>query len=222
MVLPTVVAFDVNETLLSLDPITERLQSIFGLDAPTGEWFARLLHGSLLANTLDDYRPFSSIAVEAMMGTAARRGLDITANEAKAVLAPMSDLPPHPDVLPGVTRLASAGIRMAALTNGSAGMAEAQIRNAGLDSFMERVISVDEVGRFKPDPVVYIHAAQVLGIQNDEMLLVASHDWDCAGAMIVGARAAFVRRPGVVWGLPSSQPVMVVDDIGQLADALGV
>lgn len=219
---PAVLVFDVNETLLSLDPITDRLVSLFGQDPPTGEWFARLLHGSLLANALDEYRPFSSIAIEALTAIAARRGLQISLEDARNALARMSELPPHPDVLPGITRMASAGIRMAALTNGSAEVVKSQVRNAGLDGHLETTISVEEVGRFKPDPAVYLHAAGVLGVPPQRMLLVASHDWDCAGAMAVGAEAAFVARTGAVWSLPSPPPTIVVDDFVGLADALGL
>lgn len=221
MVPPSVVVFDVNETLLSLDPITERLESVFGVDPPTGEWFARLLHGSLLANALDSYRPFGDIAVEALLGVAAKRDLVITGDDARSLLALMSSLPPHPDVLPGIDRLTRSGTRIAALTNGSREVAEAQIRNAGLDTFMERVISVDEVRRFKPDPAAYLHAAKAMHLPIDEMMLVAAHDWDCAGAIAAGAEAAFVQRPGVVWSLPSGKPDLVVDDIHGLATALG-
>jgi len=53
------------------------------------------------------------------------------------------------------------------------------------------------------------------------MLLVAAHDWDCAGAMAVGAEAVFVKRPGSIWGLPTPPPEKQVPNITRLADALG-
>lgn len=218
---PQVIVFDVNETLLSLEPIAERFVPIFGPDPPLGEWFARLLHGSLLANALDDYRPFGVIAVEALVGVAARRGIELGAQDARTVLAPMSNLVPHPDVLPGMQRLAGWGTRMAALTNGSGEVASAQVENSGLDRFLEAVISVDEVRRFKPDPAPYHHAAEVLGVPIGELMLVAAHDWDCAGAMSAGAQAAFVKRPGASWSLPSEPPQMTVADIAGLATAFG-
>lgn len=221
MATPEVIVFDVNETLLSLEPISQSLIPLLGEDPPTGEWFARLLHGSLLANALDSYRPFGVIAVEALLGVAARRGVQMDADDALAVLAPMSELSPHPDVLPGIRRLAESGTRMAALTNGSVEVASAQIENAGLDSLLEDVISVEEVGKFKPDPAPYLHAANKLDVPIGKMMLVAAHDWDCAGAMAVGAKAAFVERPGVVWSLPSGKPDLIVHDITGLAAALG-
>ena len=220
MAAPEVIVFDVNETLLSLEPISLGLVTIFGPDPPVGEWFARLLHGSLLANALDSYRPFGAIAVEALVAVAARKGIQIGADDARSVLAPMSKLPPHRDVLPGIRELAESGIRMAALTNGSREVASAQIDNAGLGDLLERVISVEEVGRFKPDPAPYLHASQVMHVPIGGMMLVAAHDWDCAGAMAVGAQAAFMRRPGVLWSMPAVIPDLIVEDVAELAAVL--
>lgn len=218
---PGLIAFDVNETLLSLAPIRKSLERVFGADPPIGEWFARMLHGSLIANTLDAHRPFGDIGAEALINVAARRGMLLRAEDAIEALAPMSSLPPHPDVIEGVTRLAGAGHQMVALTNGSAAVAEAQIENAGLGEMLTRVISVDEVGKFKPDPVPYLHAAKTMAVDITDLVLVAAHDWDCAGAMAVGAEAVFVTRPGSLWGLPTPPPEKQVPDIVMLARALG-
>lgn len=218
---PRLIAFDVNQTLLDLDPIEANLEGIFGAEPPMGEWFARLLHGSLVANTLGQYRSFGDIAAESLINMAGRRGLLLRAEDALEALAPMSRLPPHPDVVPGVKRLAAAGKRMVALTNGSNDVANAQIHHAGLADYLERVISVDEVGVFKPDPAPYHHAAELMGVAVDEMVLVAAHDWDCAGAMSAGAEAVFVKRPGAVWGLPTPPPEQQVATIEQLAVAMG-
>lgn len=218
---PSLIAFDVNETLLDLEPIKTNLESIFGAEPPMGEWFARLLHGSLVANTLGTYRSFGDIAAESLINMAGRRGLLLRAEDALEALAPMSSLPPHADVVPGVRRLAAAGKRMVALTNGSSEVATAQIHHAGLADYLERVVSVDEVGVFKPDPAPYRHTAGLMGVALEEMVLVAAHDWDCAGAISAGAQAIFLKRPGAVWGLPTPPPERQVATIEQLAAALG-
>ena len=218
---PLLIAFDVNETLLDLDPIRANFERLFGADPPIGEWFARLLHGSLIANTLDEFRPFGDIGAESLINLAARRGLLLRAEDAVEALAPMGELPAHPDVLEGVGRLTDAGFEMIALTNGSTEVANSQIENAGLGGALSRVISVDEVRRFKPDAAPYRHAARVMGVDIGEMMLVAAHDWDCAGAMSAGGQAVFVKRPGAIWGLPTPPPDKQVPDLIHLAEALG-
>lgn len=217
---PALVAFDVNETLLSLQPLREAFSSRFGQKIPIGEWFARLLHGSTVANIIGPYRPFDEIGVEAMVSLAGLRGIDLDIEEARSLVGLMDEAPPHPDVVPAIERMASKGVRMVALTNGSTPVANAQIDNAGLRRFMERVISVDEVRRFKPDRLAYEHAAGVMATPLEDMTLVAAHDWDCAGAQAAGAGAVFVARPGAGWSLPVGPPENVVSDLGELADLL--
>ena len=219
---PRLIVFDVNETLLSLEPIRVNLEVIFGAEPPIGEWFARLLHGSLIANALDHYRAFDDIGAEALINLAAHRGLLLRAEDAIEALAPMAELPPHPEVVAAIERMARGGVDMVALTNGSSRVANSQVKNAGLGRLLDRVISVEEVGKFKPDAAPYRHAAEVMGVPIEDMVLVAAHDWDCAGAIAAGADAIFVKRPGSIWGLPSPPPEKQVPDIARLADALGV
>lgn len=216
----SLLAFDVNETLLSLAPIKGKLEDVFGENPPVGEWFARMLHGSLVANEIDAYRGFGVIGSEALLTVASKRGVELSASEAAGIVAAMTSLPAHPDVYNAMERLFDSGIPIVTLTNGSTATANAQVESAGLHPFVRRVISVEEVGKFKPSPVPYRYAADLMGVDIGEMMLVAAHDWDCAGALNAGARTAFVERPGVVWSLPTDPPDLVVGDIAGLADAI--
>ncbi len=216
----SLLAFDVNETLLSLAPIKGKLEDVFGENPPVGEWFARMLHGSLVANEIDAYRGFGVIGSEALLTVASKRGVELSASEAAGIVAAMTSLPAHPDVYNAMERLFDSGIPIVTLTNGSTATANAQVESAGLHPFVRRVISVEEVGKFKPSPVPYRYAAHLMGVDIAEMMLVAAHDWDCAGALNAGARTAFVERPGVVWSLPTDPPDLVVGDIAGLADAI--
>jgi 2-haloacid dehalogenase len=217
---PSVLVFDVNETLLDLSSLGSRFSSIFGDTHPQGEWFARMLHGSLVANHVGAYRPFEMIGVEALMAVAKRRGLDVEESQAMRIVGAMTELPAHPDVIPALERVVDAGFRTAALTNGSTRTANAQIENAGLHVFIQMVISVDQVGRFKPDPMPYRHAADLMEVMIDQTMLVAAHDWDVVGALSAGAQAAYISRPRSVWSLPDPLPVISAPDLGGIADAL--
>lgn len=214
-----VLVFDVNETLLDLSGLRNVFARVFGTSDPIGEWFARLLHGSLVANHLHRYRPFGEIGKEQLVALARRRGVDLDPSQAEDILSEMASLPPHPDVVPGLERLARAGFRLATLTNNPRRTLEAQLRNARLDRFFEKALTVEEVARFKPAPEPYRKAAEILGVDIARMTMVAAHDWDVAGAVAAGARGIFVARS--LWALPDPPPQPVVADLAELADTLG-
>ena len=217
---PQLLLFDVNETLLDVKALSGGFAGIFGTSDPMGEWFARMLHGSLVANHTDRYRPFGLIGAEALMVLAAKRGVDLDSGEAVTLVESMRRLPAHPDVAPALASLAEAGFRMATLTNGSSDTVAEQLDSSGLARFFEKAISVDAVRRFKPAPETYLHAAVVLGADLDSTLMVAAHDWDIVGARSVGIHGAFVARPGVVWGIPNDPPELVGADLASIAAQL--
>lgn len=218
--MPGVILFDVNETLLDLSALRPQFEEIFGPEPPMGEWFARMLHGSLVANHTGRYRPFGLIGAEALMVVATKRSIELASDTAVRVVESMRRLPAHPDVAPALASLASAGFRMATLTNGSSDAVVEQLSSSGLEGFFEQTISVDAVRRFKPAPETYLHAAVVLNANLDDLLLVAAHDWDIVGARSVGISGAFLARPGVVWGIPEEPPELVAGDLATLAAQL--
>ncbi len=213
MTRPEVIFFDVNETLLDLSPLKPRFAEVFGDDAVIGEWIVRMLHGSLVANHVNNHRPFGLIGAEALMVLAQRRGIAVEPERAAEIVESMRGLPAHPEVAAALDRLVTAGFRLVALTNSSSDAVEAQLTSAGIADRFERAISVDSVGRFKPSPDVYLHAAMQANVDIDRAMLVAAHDWDIIGARSVGMPGAFLARPGVVWGLPDNPPNIVSGDL---------
>ncbi len=211
-------AFDVNETLLDLGAMRPAFAELIGSAEPMGEWFARMLHGSLVANHTGQYRPFAMLGIEALLVVAQKRQVNLSADQAADFVSGMQSLPPHPDVLPTLTTLAERGWRLITFTNGGQAAAEAQMTNSGIAPLLEGVLSVESVGRFKPAPETYLWAASKLNIEIDEMLMVAAHDWDVIGATSVGSQAAFIARPGAIWGVPNQPPEIVGHDLTCLLD----
>ncbi len=80
------------------------------------------------------------------------------------------------------------------LSNGSAETTRQLLQCARLDRFVERVISIDEVRRWKPAREVYLHAAKVPGVAPDELALAAAHAWDIHGANQAGLLTGWVSR----------------------------
>ena len=213
--------FDVNETLLDLAGLRSVFSEALGGGESLAEWFFRLLHGSLVANATDSFRSFETIGVEALRAVALRQGQELSDRDARHLVDGFRSLPPHPDVPGGLSRLAAAGFRLIALSNGSAFGIRSQLTHAGIVDRFERIVSVEEAGRFKPDPAPYRLALSVLGVEAGQAMMVAAHDWDIVGARAVGIPGAFITRPGVVWTVPHPLPDLTPTSIAELAAELG-
>jgi 2-haloacid dehalogenase len=214
-----VLVFDVNETLLDLAALRDPFARAFGDVAPVGEWFARLLHGSLVATLTDAFEDFASIGRKTLEAVASRHGVDLSDAHRDAILGTMLSLPAHPEVPDGLSRLRSAGFPLATLTNSSREMARAQLEAAGILSLFDQVLSVEEVGRYKPAPEPYLMAAERLGVQPPDMRMVAAHDWDVWGAMRAGCTVAYVSRSDTPF-VVGSPPDLMGSDLSSVADAI--
>lgn len=215
-----ILIFDVNETLLDLRALSPHFESGFGDARVMGEWFGLMLRLSLVATVTRTYRPFNVLGEDSLNTTAKKHGIDINSDVIETILGGMLRLPPHPDVIPGLSILRDAGFRMATLTNSSPSSLAAQLSSAGLEMFFERQLSIEAVQLFKPAPETYQYAADQLGVSIGEIRMVSAHDWDVTGAIRAGAKAAFVERKGMILGKSAEIPDIIGPDLLTIAEYL--
>jgi 2-haloacid dehalogenase len=215
-----VCVFDVNETLLDLAELDGQFERLFGDRGVRLAWFGQLLQSAMVATITDSYADFGTVGRAALEMTAARLGVELSDDDREAVVGGMTRLPAHPEVPGALRRLEEGGLRLAALTNSTERVARAQLEYAGIVDRFAAVLSADAVRRLKPAPEPYRMAAERLGVEQGDVLLVAAHAWDIAGALRAGCQAAFVTRPGKVLDPLVEPPELVVADLAELADRL--
>ena len=101
-------------------------------------------------------------------------------------------LVPWPDTVEGLTRLRK-GYTLATLSNGNVGLLVNMAKNAGLP--WDAVLSAELAQQYKPDPEVYLKAADLLGLQPEQVMMVAAHKGDLRASAKVGFRTGYVPRP---------------------------
>lgn len=212
--------FDVNETLLDLAAMDPHFERVFGDAGLRRVWFNQMIQSALVATVTGAYSQFGAIGMAALEMTAQQAGVELRDADREAILAQMRRLPAHPEVPGALGRLRDAGLRLAALTNSTEQVAQAQLEHAGLIDLFELVLSADSVRRLKPAPEPYRMAAKRLGVAVGEVRLVAAHAWDVAGAVRAGCAAAFVARPGKVPDPLVDRPDVVGADLAEVADAI--
>jgi 2-haloacid dehalogenase len=220
---PSVLVFDVNETLVDIDSIAPVFARIFGDPMVMREWFGQLLMYSMTATLAGHYVDFFTLGQGVLRMVADTRRAEVTDDDVQALKQAMLTMPAHPDVEYGLVVLRDNGFRLATLTNSPPDPDRpSPLENAGLSHLFERQLSVDACRAFKPAPAVYLHACEQLAVSPADCMMVAAHVWDTIGAQSVGFSGALITRPGnaalSVPGLP--QPTIVATDLRDLAAKL--
>jgi 2-haloacid dehalogenase len=214
---PAVVAFDVIETLMSIEPLRERLTAAGQPPHLLEAWYTRTLRDGMALSATGDYVAFTDVAESVLRGLT---NYSLSDEQVAQIMAGFTELPAFPDAVPAITALTEAGVRVACLTNGSAYLASSFVNRSGLGALVDRVITVGEVFRWKPAGVVYRYAAEVMDVPAERMALVAAHDWDCHGAKRAGLTTGWVSRKSGGYGAPFAPPDVVGDDLTEVASKL--
>jgi len=101
-------------------------------------------------------------------------------------------LDPWPDSVAGLTRLKSR-FMICSLSNGNLGLLADMAKRAGLP--WDCILSAEVFRAYKPDPATYLGVARVFDVRPDEVMLVAAHHDDLAGARACGLHTAYIERP---------------------------
>ena len=221
---PSVLVFDVNETLIDIDSIAPLFGELFGDERVLREWFGQLVMYSMAATLAEHYVDFFTLGKGVLHMLADIYRVNFTDYDEHRLQEQMRTMPAHPDVAEGLTALRDNGFRLVTLTNSPhIPGARTPLENAGLADFFEQQFSVESCRAFKPSPSVYRYVCQEVDVAPGDCMMVAAHAWDTLGAQNVGFSGALITRPGnqplPVDGLP--QPNLVVGDLRQLADQLG-
>jgi 2-haloacid dehalogenase len=99
-----------------------------------------------------------------------------------------------PEVRDTLARLKQAGMRTAILSNGSPHMLQAAVEGAQITPLLDAVLSVEEVGIYKPHPRVYQLAVERLGLEAGAIAFQSSNAWDAWAASAFGMRVVWCNR----------------------------
>ncbi|MGB0694149.1 MAG: haloacid dehalogenase type II [Rhodospirillaceae bacterium] len=189
------VLFDVYGTLFDVAGAARALQDQLGEKwQPLSDmWRRKQLEYTWLRSMMRRYTDFEAITADALDFALEVVQID-DPKLREDLLALYMELPVYDEVPTVLQSLSENGIRLAVLSNGSPRMLESAIESAGLAEYMEAVLSVAEVGVFKPETITYRMACDHLHLPISRMLFMSSNGWDIAGASSFGLTTIWVNR----------------------------
>jgi len=191
-----VLAFDVYGTLIDPFHMEEHLRAAFGERAREASelWRSKQVEYSFRRALMKKYRTFDICTEQALRFVSAQMGAPLADNTLRELLAQYLKLPAYSDVPETLARLAARGSKLVAFSNGTESSVQGLLDHAGVLSRFSRIVSVDRIGRFKPDPAVYEFLVDEMREQKEMVWLISSNPFDVIGAKACGLRTVWVRR----------------------------
>ncbi|HEX2827396.1 MAG TPA: haloacid dehalogenase type II [Burkholderiales bacterium] len=187
--------FDAYGTLFDVNSAAEREANALGAKwQPLSElWRAKQLQYTWLRSLGGRYVDFRQVTGEALDFAMESHGLN-DADLRERLMALYLRLGAYADVTGTLSRLKASGLKLAILSNGSPSMLSAAVANAGIAGLLDDVLSVADVGVYKPHPSVYKLAVDRLHVAPVEICFVSSNGWDAFSAKAFGFRVVWCNR----------------------------
>src|SRR6478609_11402053 len=186
--------FDVFGTTVDWRSSMIRHTARFGLPEETADrWRAQ--YQPQLETVRSGRRPWVNLDVLHRIGldiVLAELGIDLPDRYRHTLVRAWHQLDPWPDVVAGLTTLKETYI-IAPCSNGHIAQSVNLAKYARLP--WDAILGAEIARAYKPDPRVYRASADALGLDYDEVCMVAAHNDDLTAARAAGLRTAFVPRP---------------------------
>jgi 2-haloacid dehalogenase len=213
-------AFDAYGTLFDVNAAARRCRERLGADAEafSATWRRKQLEYSWLRSLMGCHADFWQVTSEALDYAFDKHGADRSLRD--ELLAIYRSLNAFPEVVQSLRALRDSGFKTAILSNGSPAMLQSAVDGAGLAPLIDQVLSVEDVGVFKPHHSVYRLAVDRLGVPAGRICFLSSNGWDIAGAAHFGFRTIWINRAGEPVDRLPAGPERIAADLGGLVDRI--
>lgn len=222
--------FDAYGTLFDVHSAVAQCRERFGLEAAAAQtmsdtWRVRQLQYSWLRSLMGHHVDFWQVTGDALdfaLDTAFGTGR-APAGLRQALMDSYLALHAYPEVPPVLKALKAGGMKTAVLSNGSPAMLEKVCASSGLDTVLDAVLSIEEVGIYKPHPSVYRLAVDRLHLSGPAAVsFQSSNAWDAAAASAFGFRVVWCNRFGQARERLPGAPDIEVTSLATLPAIVGL
>jgi len=161
---------------------------------------------------------YLEVAQKALLYVLRQSSVPFTDDDIEEVMKAWQFLSPFPEAVDGLKRLKKR-FNLVALSNGNRWFLDHLAKNRIKYDF-DKIISVEEVGNFKPHPSVYRATQRILGLEPNQLAMVSANTFDVMGARASGYRGIWVDRYNLPFEETPYREDLHIHDFTEMADAL--
>lgn len=181
-------------------------------------WRIRQFEYTWLRTLTGQYADFWKVTEDALTFALKTLKLELASDKRDQLMQTYLELKVWPDVPAAITALKESGMRMAFLSNFTAKMLEAPLKNSGLSGVFEEHLSTDKVKAYKPDPRAYQMGLDAFRLKREEIAFAAFAGWDVYGAKTFGYPTFWVNRMNAPLEELGATPDGMGANLGDLAN----
>ncbi len=122
----------------------------------------------------------------------------------------------YPELITCLKNLKEKKIKTCILSNGSPPLLDELIDHAGVKGLFDDIISIEDVGIYKPDPKVYELVTKKYNCKPNEVCFMSSNTWDVVGGGVFGYQSIWVDRFGKTFDKLGYEPKIIIKDLSEL------
>ena len=157
-------------------------------------WRKKQIEYTWLQNILDSHTDFLNITKISLDFALEEMTLDREPKLRETLLELYQTSEAYPEVAQVLEDLNFRGVKLSVLSNGTPEMLQAACASTKIEKLLDFIVSVEEIGIFKPDRRVYELVNTKMEYKISEVLFVSSNGWDIIGAAKFGFSTAWINR----------------------------
>jgi 2-haloacid dehalogenase len=223
------IAFDAYGTLFDVYSMGELAEKLFPGhgQALSLMWRDRQIEYTRLVTMSDPnpegskyYLPFWELTIRSLRYVCKRMGLNLSGENEKQLMDQYAKLSSFEDSLNVLCEIKNRGISTAILSNGSREMLATVVESNGLKSYLDQVVTIEDVRLFKTAPQAYELLLKAFPVKKNEVLFVSSNAWDALAAKWYGYDVFWVNRLGHPFEEIGEQPNYQGSSLSKVLDVI--
>ncbi len=215
--------FDAYGTLFDFNSAAAHCRADLGeqADALSKIWREKQLQYTWLRSLMGRHKDFWLVTGDAL--DFAMKSLEIR-NEGlrDRLMGLYKTLDVFPEVPATLEQLKSGGLKTAILSNGSPEMLLSAVEGTGITHLLDKVLSVEDAGIYKPHPSVYKLAVDSFSIEAQAICFVSANAWDAHGASAFAFKVIWCNRYGQEKEILPGAPDVEVSTLREIPGVLGI
>ncbi len=211
-----VCAFDAYGTCFDINSAAQNLAKEIGdnwLSFST-KWRTVQLEYTWLRSLMKKHVDFWKVTEDSLDFAMESHKIDISFR--KKLLDLYKKLNVYPELNSCLKELKNKKIKTCILSNGSPTLLDQLTTHANVKELFDDIISIEEVGIYKPDPRVYELVTKKYNCKPTEVCFMSSNTWDVVGGGVYGYQSVWVDRFNKTFDKLGYEPKFKIKDLSEL------